>query len=151
MLILSSVVQLPRIIIDKDKDVVPSRTIPLPVPPHAIALSCDHSMLAVNYKQNELAFVTVFSVPSFLSSVGQCFHFMRRCLIFSLFFPQNIKILHQNIRLCADDGVTASQLLWNPVLPNTLAICLSNKSLLVFSFKEQGYDFYSIDKSEQVG
>lgn len=67
-------------------------------------------------------------------------------------FPfQNIKIIHQNIRLCTDDGVTATQLLWNPVLPNSLAICLSNKSLLVLSFKDQGYDFYSIDKAEQVG
>ncbi|XP_037034125.1 nuclear pore complex protein Nup214 [Bradysia coprophila] len=125
------VIQLSRIVSDKDKPAVPTRSIPLPVPAHSIALSCDHSMLAVNFKQNELAFVTVFSVPSFLSN--------------------NIKIIHQNIRLCTDDGVTASQLLWNPVLPNTLAICLSNKSLLVFTFKDQGYDFYSIDKSEQVG
>ncbi|KAG4068236.1 hypothetical protein HA402_007756 [Bradysia odoriphaga] len=125
------VIQLSRIVSDKDKPVVPSRSIALPVPAHSIALSCDHSMLAVNFKQNELAFVTIFSVPSFLSN--------------------NIKIIHQNFRPCTDDGVTASQLLWNPVLPNTLAICLSNKSLLVFSFKEQGYDFHSIDKSEQVG
>ncbi|KAJ6648515.1 Nuclear pore complex protein Nup214, partial [Pseudolycoriella hygida] len=125
------VVQHSRIIADKDKGVIPSRIIPLPAPPHTIALSCDHSMLAVNIKQNEIPFVVIFSVPSFLSS--------------------NIKVIYQGLRLSTDDGITASQLLWNPVLPNTLAVCMSNKSLVVFGFKEQGYDIYSIDKAEQVG
>lgn len=71
IIIFLPVIQLSRIVSDKDKDAIPSRSISLPVPPQAIGLSCDHSMLAVNFKQNELAFVTVFSVPSFLSSVGR--------------------------------------------------------------------------------
>lgn len=108
-------------------------------------------MLAVNIKQNELAFVTIFSVPSFLSSVSQNVTLRMNDIQFRHSDLQNIKILHQNIRISTDDGITASQLLWNPVLSNTLAVCLSNKSLLVFSFKEQGYDFYSIGKAEQVG
>lgn len=51
-------------------DQIVGRTIPLPQPARAIALSCDHSMLAVNYTQNGSTFLTVYAVASLMASVS---------------------------------------------------------------------------------
>lgn len=56
-------------IVGTSGNAIPARTIHLAQVPRALALSCDHSMLAVNYDLNGSTFVSVFSVPSFLSNV----------------------------------------------------------------------------------
>lgn len=57
-------------IIQNGSEQVQARSIPLISPPISLALSCDHSMLAVNFIQNGTSFISVFSVKSFLSNVS---------------------------------------------------------------------------------
>lgn len=42
------------------------------------------------------------------------------------------------------------ELLWNPVIPNTLAVTLNNGSLSVLNFNGPGYELHVIDKGEEV-
>lgn len=56
-----------------------------------------------------------------------------------------------SIRLAPEDYVHAVQLLWNPVLPNSLAVVLNNGSLGMYALKEGGnFELHSLDKSHQV-
>lgn len=48
---------------------LPARTVPLAARPLAIALSCDSSMLAVYFVQNDMPLITIFQVESFLAIV----------------------------------------------------------------------------------
>lgn len=51
-------------------DQIVGRKIALPQPARSIALSCDHSMLAVNYTQNGSTFLIVYAVSSLMASVS---------------------------------------------------------------------------------
>lgn len=65
--IVISVIQLATISNCTEEPLV--RTIPLIQPPYAIALSCDHSMLAVTYAMQDQSIMDIFYVPSFVAAV----------------------------------------------------------------------------------
>lgn len=55
--------------------------------------------------------------------------------------------------LSPDLNVCVRELLWNPVMPNTLAVCLDNGSLCVLNFAASaagGYELHSLPKAEQA-
>nr|XP_016929892.1 nuclear pore complex protein Nup214 [Drosophila suzukii] len=107
-----------------------ARLVPLPSVPNYIACSSDGNLLAVNHTQNGTSLLTIYSVQSFMTP--------------------DIRPVY-NIRLAAEDHVHAVQLLWNPVLPNSLAVVLSNGALGMYALKEAGnFEMHSLDKSQQV-
>lgn len=63
---------------------------------------------------------------------------------------QNVSLLYQRIVLSPDQNVSVTELLWNPVMPNTLAVTLGNGSLTVLNFNGPGYELHVINKSEEV-
>lgn len=64
---------------------------------------------------------------------------------------QNIVILHQNIVLSPDTNVSVRELIWNPVMPGLLAVCLDNGSLCVLNFASaSGYELHTLPKAEQA-
>lgn len=128
---LISVVQLASLTADKviDKP-LPVRTIPLPSPPLQLAVNCECSILAVDVVINGISFITLYSVPSFLS--------------------QTPKII-QTIRLSPEPHLVRSkQLAWNPAIPESLAICLDNGAMSMYVFRDQSFEFHSLDKSQAV-
>ncbi|XP_016946911.1 nuclear pore complex protein Nup214 [Drosophila biarmipes] len=107
-----------------------ARLVPLPSVPNYIACSSDGNLLAVNHTQNGTSLLSIYSVQSFMTP--------------------DIRPVY-NIRLAAEDHVHAVQLLWNPVLPNSLAVVLSNGALGMYALKEGGnFEMHSLDKSQQV-
>jgi len=107
-----------------------ARLVPLPSVPNYIACSSDGNLLAVNHTQNGTSLLSIYSVLSFMTP--------------------DIRPVY-NIRLAAEDHVHAVQLLWNPVLPNSLAVVLSNGALGMYALKEAGnFEMHSLDKSQQV-
>ncbi|KAL5277282.1 NUP214 family protein [Megaselia abdita] len=105
-----------------------ARVIPLPSPPVNISASCDGSLLGVVYNENASSFLVVYHIPSFLT--------------------QSVRQLH-SIRLCSEDNVSCKELVWNPVIPNTLAVILTNGSLVMYNFTSNSYEFNALDKSQQ--
>lgn len=71
-------------------------------------------------------------------------------ILMILLYEQNVSLLYQNIVLSPELNVQVLELLWNPVIPKTLAITLNNGSLSVLNFNGQGYELHSIDKKEEV-
>lgn len=53
------------------------------------------------------------------------------------------------IKLSSEDNVTCKELVWNPVMPNILAVILSNGSLVMYSITNNSYEFNALDKKEQ--
>lgn len=79
------VIQLSDIVDRKGGECIPRRTIPVPAAPYLLALSCDHSMLAVCYASNNSSFITIYSVPSFLSNVRISKYFSSFRITFNIF------------------------------------------------------------------
>lgn len=67
-----------------------------------------------------------------------------------LFAQQNVTLVYQSIVLSPELNVQVTELLWNPVIPNTLAVTLTNGSLCVLNFNGPGYELHVIDKKEEV-
>lgn len=108
-----------------------ARLVNLPNRPNIISCSADGNLLAINYTQpNGTSMLTIYAVQSFMS-------------------PE-VRIVY-NIRLAPEDNVLGLQLLWNPVLPNSLAVVLSNGGLAMYALKDGGnFELHSLDKSQQV-
>ncbi|KAH8337988.1 hypothetical protein KR067_013623, partial [Drosophila pandora] len=107
-----------------------ARLVPLPSVPNYIACSSDGNLLAINHTQNGTSLLSIYSVPSFMGP--------------------DIRPVY-GIRLAPEDYVHAVQLLWNPVLPNSLAVVLNNGALGMYALKEGGnFELHSLDKSHQV-
>lgn len=107
-----------------------ARLVPLPSIPNYIACSSDGNLLAVNHTQNGTSLLSIYAVLSFMTP--------------------DVRPIY-NIRLAAEDHVHGVQLLWNPVLPNSLAVVLSNGSLAMYALKEGGnFEMHSLDKNQQV-
>ncbi|XP_016980837.2 nuclear pore complex protein Nup214 [Drosophila rhopaloa] len=107
-----------------------ARLVPLPSVPNYIACSSDGNLLAVNHTQNGTSLLSIYTVPSFMTP--------------------DVRPVY-SIRLAAEDHVHAVQLLWNPVLPNSLAVVLSNGALGMYALKEGGnFEMHSLDKNQQV-
>ncbi|XP_043645623.1 nuclear pore complex protein Nup214 [Drosophila teissieri] len=107
-----------------------ARLVPLPSIPNYIACSSDGNLLAVNHTQNGTSLLSIYAVPTFMTP--------------------DVRPVY-NIRLAAEDHVHAVQLLWNPVLPNSLAVVLSNGALGMYALKEGGnFEMHSLDKNQQV-
>lgn len=151
-----SVIQLSDIVDRKGAECIPRRTIPVPAAPYLLALSCDHSMLAVCYASNNSSFITIYSVQSFLSNVRvsndlTLLLFNVRItlhVLHSLF--QNVTTILQNIRISTEHNVKATQILWNPVVGNTMAVCLDSGSISVYVLKDNSFELFSIDKAENA-
>lgn len=71
-------------------------------------------------------------------------------LFFFLVNFQNVSAISQNIRVSTENNVRVTQILWNPVIANTVALCLDNGSLCVFVLKDSSYEFFAIDKAENA-
>ncbi|XP_032586369.1 nuclear pore complex protein Nup214 [Drosophila mojavensis] len=108
-----------------------ARLVNLPNKPNIISCSADGNLLAINYTQpNGTSMLPIYAVQSFMS-------------------PE-VRIVY-NIRLAPEDNVLGLQLLWNPVLPNSLAVVLSNGGLAMYALKDGGnFEVHSLDKSQQV-
>ncbi|KAI8037578.1 nuclear pore complex protein Nup214 [Drosophila gunungcola] len=107
-----------------------ARLVPLPSVPNYIACSSDGNLLAVNHTQNGTSLLSIYAVPTFMTP--------------------DVRPVY-SIRLAAEDHVHAVQLLWNPVLPNSLAVVLSNGGLGMYALKEGGnFEMHSLDKNQQV-
>lgn len=107
-----------------------ARLVPLPSIPNYIACSSDGNLLAVNHTQNGTSLLSIYAVLSFMTP--------------------DVRPIY-NIRLAAEDHVHGVQLLWNPVLPNSLAVVLSNGALAMYALKEGGnFEMHSLDKNQQV-
>lgn len=87
-------------------------------------------MLAVNYVINGASLIDIFLVASFYSA--------------------NIQMVSQGIRISPNANVKASQILWNPVIPNSFAVCLDDGAFGVYNLKENSFEFHQLDKSEQA-
>lgn len=48
------------------------------------------------------------------------------------------------------DGVKVKQILWNPVIPNTMAMCLNDGTLAAYTIKSNSFEFNSLDRSENA-
>ncbi|KAH8285369.1 hypothetical protein KR054_008222 [Drosophila jambulina] len=107
-----------------------ARQVPLPSVPNYISCSADGNLLAINHTQNGTSLLSIYAVPSFMTP--------------------DVRPVY-SIRLAPEDYVHAVQLLWNPVLPNSLAVVLSNGALGMYALKEGGnFEMHSLDKSQQV-
>ncbi|KAH8333984.1 hypothetical protein KR059_005093 [Drosophila kikkawai] len=107
-----------------------ARLVPLPSVPNYISCSADGNLLAINHTQNGTSLLSIYAVPTFMTP--------------------DIRPVY-SIRLAPEDYVHAVQLLWNPVLPNSLAVVLSNGALGMYALKEAGnFEMHSLDKSQQV-
>ncbi|KAH8234163.1 hypothetical protein KR038_002779 [Drosophila bunnanda] len=107
-----------------------ARLVPLPSVPNYISCSADGNLLAINHTQNGTSLLSIYAVPSFMTP--------------------DIRPVY-SIRLAPEDYVHAVQLLWNPVLPNSLAVVLSNGALGMYALKEAGnFEMHSLDKNQQV-
>ncbi|KAH8297259.1 hypothetical protein KR044_008866, partial [Drosophila immigrans] len=108
-----------------------ARRVPLPHIPNYMSCSADGNLLAINFTQsNGTSLLLIYAVQSFVT-------------------PE-IRAVY-NIRLAPEDFVHAVQLLWNPVLPNSLAVVLSNGGLGMYTLKEAGnFELHSLDKSQRV-
>uniref|UniRef100_A0A182WGB6 Nuclear pore complex protein Nup214 n=1 Tax=Anopheles minimus TaxID=112268 RepID=A0A182WGB6_9DIPT len=106
-------------------EIVPLRTVPLPSEPYQLAVSCDHGLLAVDIIANGVPFVYIYSVPSFLTG--------------------SILRVHE-IKTSAQPTVRSTQLCWNPVMHNVLAVRTEAGGLSVYTLKEPaGLEFHSLD------
>ncbi|XP_017090896.2 nuclear pore complex protein Nup214 [Drosophila bipectinata] len=107
-----------------------ARHVPLPSVPNYLSCSSDGNLLAVNHTQNGTSLLSIYAVPSFMGP--------------------GVRPVY-SIRLAPEDYVHAVQLLWNPVLPNSLAVVLNNGALGMYALKEGGnFELHSLDKSHQV-
>lgn len=48
------------------------------------------------------------------------------------------------------DGVKVKQILWNPVIANTVALCLSDGALGAYVIKANSFEYNSLDRSESA-
>ncbi|XP_073823094.1 nuclear pore complex protein Nup214 [Musca autumnalis] len=109
---------------------LPVRVISLPGEPKAMACSCDGSMLAVNYMQNNTGFLQIFQVDCFLTA--------------------SINPIY-NVPVSPESYVFALQLLWNPVIANNIALVLNDGSVTMFTLNSGGnYDKVTLGKENQV-
>uniref|UniRef100_A0A1B0A843 Nuclear pore complex protein Nup214 n=1 Tax=Glossina pallidipes TaxID=7398 RepID=A0A1B0A843_GLOPL len=123
------VLQLKDLSSEKSKD-VNVRIVPLSDKPLALACNCDGSMLAVSYVLNKTGFLQIFEVESFLNL--------------------NIATLY-NLPIAPQFNIFSTQLLWNPVLSNNIALILSDGSGDMFTSNSRvQYDKVTLGKEHQV-
>lgn len=49
-----------------------------------------------------------------------------------------------------DPNVRVKEILWNPVIGNTMALCLGDGTLGAYVIKDNSFEYNSIDKSEDA-
>lgn len=111
-------------------------------------------MLAVAYTINGSSFIDVYSVQSFLSNVSDASHYAehhRMIQFFSfLFVVQNVQYVKSKVHVSRDINVRVKQMIWNPVIANTLAICLEDGTLGMYVFNATNFDYFTLDRSNEV-
>uniref|UniRef100_A0A1A9X2A1 Nuclear pore complex protein Nup214 phenylalanine-glycine (FG) domain-containing protein n=1 Tax=Glossina brevipalpis TaxID=37001 RepID=A0A1A9X2A1_9MUSC len=115
---------------DETSKNVKIRIVSLSDKPLALACNCDGSMLAISYVLNNAGFLQIFQVDSFLSP--------------------NIATLY-NLPIAPQFNIFSTQLLWNPVLSNNIALILNDGSVDMFTLNSGGqYDKLTLSKEHQV-
>lgn len=61
-----------------------------------------------------------------------------------------MKCVFSKVVVSNDMNVRVKQILWNPVMSNTMALCLSDGTLSAYAFKENSFEYNSLDKSENI-
>lgn len=56
----------------------------------------------------------------------------------------------QKVHVSRDVNVKVKQILWNPVIANTVAICLDDGTLGMYVLNENNFEYFSLDKSNEV-
>ncbi|XP_065355960.1 nuclear pore complex protein Nup214 isoform X2 [Calliphora vicina] len=105
------------------------RVVNLPGEPKVLACSCDGSMLAINYVSNNTGFLQIYQVDSFVTTT-----------LNSLY----------NLPVAPESNVFALQILWNPVIPNNVALILTDGSVAMFTLNNGQYDKVTMAKEHQV-
>lgn len=124
------------------------RTINIAGEPYLLALSCDHAMLSICYTLNGISFIDIYAVQTFLSNVSPLFVGSRSRGLIEFFYLQNVQCLLSKIMVSNDPSVKVKQILWNPVISNTMALCLGDGTLGAYVIKENSFEYNSLDKSE---
>ncbi|XP_046801029.1 nuclear pore complex protein Nup214 isoform X2 [Lucilia cuprina] len=106
-----------------------ARVVNLPGEPKVLACSCDGSMLAVNYVLNNTGFLQIYQVDSFLTATPTSLY---------------------NLPVAPESNVFALQMLWNPVIPNNIALILTDGSVAMFTLNNGQYDKVTLGKEHQV-
>ncbi|XP_037820822.1 nuclear pore complex protein Nup214 isoform X2 [Lucilia sericata] len=105
------------------------RVVNLPGEPKVLACSCDGSMLAVNYVLNNTGFLQIYQVDSFVTPTPTSMY---------------------NMPVAPESNVFALQMLWNPVIPNNIALILTDGSVAMFTLNNGQYDKVTLGKEHQV-
>lgn len=58
--------------------------------------------------------------------------------------------LQQKVRVSNENYVKVKQILWNPVMVEMMAICLDDGTVGMYVMKQNSFEYFSIDKSEQA-
>lgn len=54
------------------------------------------------------------------------------------------------MKVSSTENVKVKQILWNPVIANTMALCLSDGTLDAYVIKANSFEYNSLDKSENA-
>ncbi|KAJ4442243.1 hypothetical protein ANN_12109 [Periplaneta americana] len=107
----------------------PRREVPLPSQPTHLSVSCDQNLLVVAIKKDGCAHALIYSVPSFVA--------------------KNIALVNE-VRLSTKVDTSILELTWNPGIPNILAACLSDGSMMAYELKSTGVDISSLPPATQA-
>lgn len=67
-----------------------------------------------------------------------------------LFVAQNVQYVKSKVHVSRDINVRVKQMIWNPVIANTLAICLEDGTLGMYVFNATNFDYFTLDRSNEV-
>ncbi|XP_069698621.1 nuclear pore complex protein Nup214 [Periplaneta americana] len=107
----------------------PRREVPLPSQPTHLSVSCDQNLLVVAIKKDGCAHALIYSVPSFVA--------------------KNVALVNE-VRLSTKVDTSILELTWNPGIPNILAACLSDGSMMAYELKSTGVDISSLPPATQA-
>ncbi len=107
---------------------IPLKVIPMSSQPYQLSINCDQSLLAVDVDINGIPHIQVYAVASFLTN--------------NIHKLAEFRVSQMNSR--------SSQILWNPVLSNMVSVCAENGGMTVYSLKQQGFEFHSLETNEKA-
>uniref|UniRef100_A0A336M1X1 CSON000134 protein n=1 Tax=Culicoides sonorensis TaxID=179676 RepID=A0A336M1X1_CULSO len=106
---------------------VARRIVSLPSRAKQIAVNCDHSLLALDVTKNGQAVIQIYLVSSFYENEVTCTHEIQ---------------IHGSCH--------SSQLLWNPVTPNILAVVTESGGLIIYTLKSAGFELCTLDGQDFI-
>lgn len=113
---------------DGDLTECPTRRITIASPPSFISVNCDCTKVAVVVTCDGCANVVFYDVASFLSKVGDVEISEEVTHNFKSLYLQDV-VVSCSARLSATPGVRASDISWNPVMPEIFTACKDDGTL----------------------